>query len=172
MTRNRYTLTPSVQDTKRKAGRTKSNGIRINTQQAESKKTVPFPKKGSTAIQNNNKKITRTYMQRYTMTEIMNHNRSSALERSFVLHIYFTWPKSSPLIIPWFTQLYSPTSHYPPTPLHTRAQTVIGRGVYFFTLSVRPSFRDTDTSFFVFFFMHIMLNTSILQNIFIFLHKW
>ena len=35
---------------------------------------------GQTAIQNKN--FTRTYKQRHTMTELVNHNRSTALERS------------------------------------------------------------------------------------------
>ena len=55
MIRNRYNyLTTSVQDTKGKEGRTKSNGITIKTLQAESQKDSFFPEKknGQTAIQN------------------------------------------------------------------------------------------------------------------------
>ena len=38
---------------------------------------------GQTVIKNdNNKKISKTYMQRHTMTEIVNQSRSTALERS------------------------------------------------------------------------------------------
>ena len=48
-------------------------------------------------------------MQRNTMTEIVNHSRSTALERSVKKNypgaeINFTWPHSSPLILPWYTQ--------------------------------------------------------------------
>ena len=46
------------------------------------KRTVSFPKIGQTVIKNENK-ITRTYMWRHTMTEIVNHSnsRSTALEQ-------------------------------------------------------------------------------------------
>ena len=86
MIRNRHNyLTPSVQDIKGKKGRTKRIGTTIETLQTESQKDSFFPKKkkkkkknGQTAIQN--KMLTRTYMQRHTMTEIVNHSRSTAWE--------------------------------------------------------------------------------------------
>ena len=56
MIRNRYNyLTPFVQDTKEKEGRTESNATTIKTLQAESQKDRVFsPKTDQTAIQNNN----------------------------------------------------------------------------------------------------------------------
>ena len=92
-------ITPS--DTKGKEGRLKSHGTTIKTLQAESLKDIyHFPKIGQTAIQN--KKLTRPYMQRHTMTEIANHSRSTV--SGVVLggggggggggvQIYFTWPQ-------------------------------------------------------------------------------
>ena len=44
--------------------------------------TTSLPKTGQTATQNKNS--TKTYMQRHTMTEIVNNSRSTALERSEV----------------------------------------------------------------------------------------
>ena len=82
----------SVQDTTAKEGRTKSNGTTIKTLQAESQKDHFCPKIGQMAIRNNNnnnkKNNTRTYMQRHTMTETVNNNRSTALER---LEKTITW---------------------------------------------------------------------------------
>ena len=80
---------PSVQDTKGKEGRTKSNSTTIKTLQADSH-------------------FTRTYMQRHTMTEIVNHSSSTALELSVKLGvggggwglIDFKWPQPSPLVLP------------------------------------------------------------------------
>ena len=84
------------------------------------KRTVAFPKIGQTAIQNKN--FTRTYMQRHTMTKIVNRSRSNALERSVKtlrgrggggggggwgggnVYIDFTWPQPSPLVLSWYTQ--------------------------------------------------------------------
>ena len=75
MISNRYNyLTPFAQNTKGKKGRT------------ESLKDSFFPQNGQTAIQNKN--FTRTYMQRHTMEEIVNHSRSTALERSVKLNLY------------------------------------------------------------------------------------
>ena len=72
--RNRYKyLTPFVQDTKGKATEIQSEHYK-----QKAKRIVSFPKNGQTAIQN--KKFTRTYMQRRTMTEIVNHSRSTALD--------------------------------------------------------------------------------------------
>ena len=72
------------------------------------------------------KKESATYMQRHTMTEIVNHSRSTALEpwngqkKPYYLGgggggggegveargalIDFTWPQPSPLFLPWYTQ--------------------------------------------------------------------
>ena len=59
MIRNRYNyLTPSVQDTKGKEGRTQSNGTTIKTLQTESQKDSFFSKKMAKRLQK--KKITRT----------------------------------------------------------------------------------------------------------------
>ena len=72
MTRNRYYyLTPSIQDTKGKEGHTKRNGTTIKTLQAENQKDSFFLI-GQPVILNTN--LTRTYMQRHTMTEIVNHS--------------------------------------------------------------------------------------------------
>ena len=61
--------------------KTQSNGTTIKTQQSESQKDSCFLKTNDqTAIQN--KTFTRTYMQRHTMTEIVNHMRSATLELS------------------------------------------------------------------------------------------
>ena len=46
----------------------------------KAKRTASFPKIGQMTIQNKN--VTRTYMQRHTMTEVVNHSRSNALEQS------------------------------------------------------------------------------------------
>ena len=90
MIRNRYYyLAPSVQDTKGKAGRTLSNGTTIKTLQAESQKdqdplqnVIPSHNKNwPNVIQTKN--FTRTYMQRYTITEI-NLSRSAALEKYYL----------------------------------------------------------------------------------------
>ena len=51
-----------------------------NTTSRKPKEQFPFPHIGQTAIENEN--FTRTCMQRQTMIEIVNHSRSTALERS------------------------------------------------------------------------------------------
>ena len=81
MIRNRYNyLTLSVQDTKQKEGRSLSNGTTIKKIQEGSQKDRLFPNKfAQTAIRNNN--FTRTYMQRHKTTTIINHSRSTALDR-------------------------------------------------------------------------------------------
>ena len=88
--------------------RHKENTTNQNKQKA--KRTVFFPKNGQTAIQN--KHFTKIYMQRHTMTEIVNHSRSTVLERSVNTFLWvgvgtsldFTWLKPSPLVLPWYTQ--------------------------------------------------------------------
>ena len=76
------------------------------------KRTVTFPKIGQTAIQNI--KLTRTYTQRHTITEIVNQSRSNALVRSVKILLVeaveelklidFTWPQPSLLVLPCYTQ--------------------------------------------------------------------
>ena len=83
MIRNRYNyLIPSIQYAKGKEWRTYSNGTTIKTLREESQKDNSFPPKISqTAIQNKNF-IRTSCMQRHTITEIINHSRRSALDRS------------------------------------------------------------------------------------------
>ena len=70
MIRNRYNyLTPSVKTTNGKKDALKAPTPTVCPQNI-----------GQMAIQNKN--FTRTYMQRHTMTEIVNNSRSTALERS------------------------------------------------------------------------------------------
>ena len=79
MIRNRYNyLTPSVQDTKGKEGRTESNNTTIKTLQRESQKARFFPKIGQTAIQYKN--FTRTYAKTYN--DRNNKPQQKHLERS------------------------------------------------------------------------------------------
>ena len=57
----------------------KKDALKVTAQQSKyykqkAKRTVSFPKIGQTAIQN--KYYTRTYMQRHTMTETVNHGRT------------------------------------------------------------------------------------------------
>ena len=80
---NRYNyLTPSVQHTHQSERRTylKQQHHNQNTTSRTPKGQFLFQTIGQTAIQN--KIFTRTYMQRHTMAEIVNHSRSTALERS------------------------------------------------------------------------------------------
>ena len=85
--RNRYNyLTPS-KTPKRKKGALKATVPQSKHNKQKAKRTLSFPKTGQTAIQTKQKKIFRTYMQRDTMTEIVNHSRSIALERS----VKFCW---------------------------------------------------------------------------------
>ena len=96
--------------------REKKDAIKATAPQSKpykqkAKKDSFFLKKiGQTAIQNKN--FTKTYMQRHTMTEIVNHSRSNALERSVkplleslnYLVSNCTRPQPSPLVLPWCTQ--------------------------------------------------------------------
>ena len=72
---------------------------RHHNQNTTSQKGSFVPKIGRMAIQN--KSFTRTYMQRHTMTEIVNHCRSTALEWSVKIllgvKLIFTW--SQPLLL-------------------------------------------------------------------------
>ena len=79
--RNRYNyLKLPIQTAKGKEGRFYSNGTTIKTVQTESQKDSFFPRNWPNSYPKY--KFTRTYMQRHTMTEIVNHNRSNALKRS------------------------------------------------------------------------------------------
>ena len=75
-----------------------------NTTSRKPKGQFLSQKDGQMAIQNEN--CTRTYMQRHTMTEIVNHTKSTTLERSVKYvgkgrwdvggaYINFTWPQPS-----------------------------------------------------------------------------
>ena len=78
--RNRYNYqTPSVQETK---GKEKATVPQSNQNTTSRKPKGQFLSEiiGQTAIQNKN--FTRTYMQRHTATEKVNHSRSTASERS------------------------------------------------------------------------------------------
>ena len=55
----------------------------------KAKRTVFSPKISQTAIQN--KKFTRKYMQNHTMTEIVNHSRSTAVEWSVTYYCVLGW---------------------------------------------------------------------------------
>ena len=78
MIRNQYNYrTPSVQDTKGKEKRNLKQ--RHHNQNTKSKKPRGWFLSQNLVIQYRN--FTRTYLQRHTMTEIGNHNRSTALER-------------------------------------------------------------------------------------------
>ena len=77
---NQYNfLTPCVQDTKGKEGHTESHGNQ-NTTSRKPKGQFLSQIIGQTAIQSKN--FTRTHMQRHTMTETVNHSRSTTLEQS------------------------------------------------------------------------------------------
>ena len=62
-------LLPSVQDTKGIEGRTLNNGTTIKSPKAESQKDSFFQNKWSNGIKNI--ALTRTFMQRHTMTDIV-----------------------------------------------------------------------------------------------------
>ena len=71
MIRNRYNyVTPFVHDTMGKKDTLKATAPQSKHDKQKAKRTVSFKKNGQMATQ------------RYTMTEIVNHNRSTALERS------------------------------------------------------------------------------------------
>ena len=81
MIRNRYNyLTPSIQDTKGEKDAPKATNHYQNTSSRKLKGQFLSQTNGQTAIQNKN--FTRTHIQRHTITEIVNHSRSVALERS------------------------------------------------------------------------------------------
>ena len=153
MTRNRYTLTPSVQDTKRKAGRTKSNGIRINTQQAESKKTVPFPKNGSTAIHNNNKKNNQDIHAK--IYNDWNNEPQQKLRLGTVICFTYIFYMTKILALN-YTMVYSiifPHLTLPPyPPPHTRANCNWSGGILFYV--VRPPVFPWHRHFVFCFFFH------------------
>ena len=65
---------------KGKKGALKAPAPQSKHYKQKAKRTVSFPKFCQTAIQNIY--FTKTYMQRHTMTEILNYSRSTALERS------------------------------------------------------------------------------------------
>ena len=64
----------------------------------KAKRTVSFPNIGQPAVQN--KSLNRTYMQRHTMTETVNHRRSTALERSVKYYLGW-WARGCVCVCVW-----------------------------------------------------------------------
>ena len=82
MIRNRY-LPSKTRKGKKDALKATAPQSKHNKQKV--KRTSSFQTIGQTAIQNAN--FTRTYMQRHTLTKIVNHSRNTALERTVkILH--------------------------------------------------------------------------------------